>query len=90
MCAWGLRDSGADDEDEEDEDAVAAPLAVFLGFLCGSRAVPASAGNVPVVAELEEGLLLLWSRSPSEGWRAPGTSLTRRGRYHPRVHGFIL
>lgn len=28
--------------------------------------------------------------SPSEGCSAPGTSRTRRGRYHPSVHGFIL
>lgn len=27
---------------------------------------------------------------PSEGCSAPGTSLTRSGRYQPSVHGFIL
>lgn len=30
------------------------------------------------------------SPPPSDGCSAPGTSLTRSGRYHPSVHGFIL
>ena len=30
MCAWGLRDSGADDEDEEDEDATAVEQAGLI------------------------------------------------------------
>lgn len=29
-------------------------------------------------------------KPPSDGWSAPETSLTMRGRYHPSVHGFIL